>query len=304
MSVAAGIDLGGTKIEVQLFDGEWKISHRNRVPTPKDYPALVQAMADQIRWADDNAGQAVPVGVGAAGLLHPDTGLALTANLAASNKPFKRDIETAVGRQITYVNDCRAMALSEAIFGIGKGKRTVVALILGTGIGGGIAVDGTILQGPTLTGGEFGHTAAPAHLVSKYNLPVVQCGCGRMGCTETYIAGPGMSRLAKALTGQEITPPEIAARRSGDMAQVWSVWCEMTAELLHTLTMTVDPDMIVLGGGLSQIDGVVDDLSTAALRAQIGNFGTAKLVLAEGGDTSGARGAAYAAWQNHEAQNG
>ena len=302
--IAAGIDLGGTKIEVQVFDDDWSVAQRHRVLTPADYEPLVAAIADQIRWADDKVGQAVPIGVGAAGLLHPDTGLALTANLAASNKPFKRDIETAIGRQITYVNDCRAMALSEAIFGIGKGKRTVVALILGTGIGGGIAVDGTILQGPTLTGGEFGHTAAPAHLVARYDLPVVQCGCGRMGCTETYIAGPGMNRLAKALTGQDITPPDIAARRTGDMAQVWSVWCEMTAELLHTLTMTVDPDLIVLGGGLSRIEGVVDDLSNAALRAQIGTFGTAKLALAEGGDTSGARGAAYAAWQAERTENG
>lgn len=301
--IAAGIDLGGTKIEVQLFDDDWAVAHRHRVPTPSDYDDLVAAIADQVRWADDIAGAAVPVGVGAAGLLHPVTGLALTANLPASGKPFQRDIEAAIGRPITYVNDCRAMALSEAIFGVGQGQRTVVALILGTGIGGGIAVDGTILQGPTMTGGEFGHTAAPAHLVAKYNLPVVTCGCGRPGCTETYIAGPGMQRLAKALTGKDIDPPQIAARRHGDMMQVWSVWCEMTAELLHTLTMMVDPDLIVLGGGLSQIDGVVDDLTAAALRAQIGDFGAAKLVLAQGGDTSGARGAAYAAWQAKEQQD-
>ncbi|WP_371168966.1 ROK family protein [Aliiroseovarius sp. 2305UL8-7] len=294
---AAGIDLGGTKIEVQLFDNDWKIIARNRVPTPNDYDQLVRAIADQIRWADDKAGGSVPIGVGAAGLLHPETGLALTANLVASGRPLKKDIEDAISRPITYVNDCRALALSEAIFGVGQGLRTVVALILGTGIGGGIAVDGTILQGPTVTGGEFGHTAAPAHLVQKYNLPVVTCGCGRQGCVETYVAGPGMVRLAKALTGKDVTPPEIAARKSGDMAQVWAVWCEFAAELLHNLTLTVDPDVIILGGGLSQIDGIVDDLTNAAANAQIGDYGTAKLILAEGGDTSGGRGAAYAAWQ-------
>lgn len=302
--IATGIDLGGTKIEVQLFGDDWAVAHRQRVPTPSDYDELVTTIADQIRWTDEIAGRAVPVGIGAAGLLHPVTGLALTANLPASGKPFQRDIEAAIGRPITYVNDCRAMALSEAVFGVGRGQRTVVALILGTGIGGGIAVDGTILQGPTMTGGEFGHTAAPAHLVAKYKLPVVTCGCGRPGCTETYIAGPGMSRLAKALTGEDIDPPRIAARRTGDMAQVWTVWCEMAAELLHTLTMMVDPDLIVLGGGLSQIDGVVDDLTAAAERTQIGDFGTAKLVLAQGGDTSGARGAAYAAWQAEGSQDG
>lgn len=292
---AVGIDLGGTKIETQVFGDDWQVIARNRVATPRDYDGLVAAVAGQIAWADQQTGAPAPVGIGAAGLVNPVTGLALTANLVASGKPFPADIAKAAGRTVTYVNDCRALALSEAVFGAGKGHRTVMSLIMGTGIGGGIAVDGAILQGPTRTGGEFGHTAAPAHLVAKYDLPVVQCGCGRMGCCETYIAGPGLGRIARTLTGRDLTSQEIAAARHTEFAPVWQAWCELVADLLRTLILTVDPDIVVLGGGLSQIDKVVDDLTVATQTAQIGDFSIPPIVLAQGGDTSGARGAALAA---------
>lgn len=297
---AVGIDLGGTKIETQVFDDAWSVVARRRHETPKDYPDLVRVMAEQIAWAEEQAKASVPVGIGAAGLVNPVTGLALTANLAATGHPFPADIAKAAGRNITYVNDCRALALSEAMFGQGKGHRTVMSLILGTGVGGGICVDGRILQGPTMTGGEFGHTSAPAHLVSKHGLPVIQCGCGRMGCIETYIAGPGLSRLARHVAGQDLTPPQIAAERDGSLAEVWQIWCALTADLLHTLTMAADPDIIVLGGGLTRIDGLADDLSLAMADAQLSGFATPPLALAQGGDASGARGAAYAAWQEAE----
>ena len=296
---AIGIDLGGTKMEAQVFDDAWSVAARRRRDTPKDYAELVTELADLIRWADAQTSGTVPVGIGAAGLVNPKTGLALTANLVATGQPFPADIARTVERPVTYVNDCRALALSEAIFGQGKGRRTVMALILGTGVGGGIAVDGSILQGPTHTGGEFGHTSAPAHLVAKHDLPIWRCGCGRMGCIETYIAGPGLARLAKHILGTDLTTVEIAARRNIDTGPVWQVWCDFGADLLHSLTLTADPDLIVLGGGLTHIEGLVDDLSATARRAQIGDFAVPEIVLAQGGDTSGARGAAYAAWQAH-----
>lgn len=294
---AAGIDLGGTKIEVQVFDDDWQVAVRHRVSTPTDYGDLVRAIADQIAWADNQAGTTIPVGIGAAGLLNPATGHVLTANLCASGKPLPSDIAKTVGRPVAYLNDCRALALSEAVFGVGRGHHTVMALILGTGIGGGVAIGREILHGPTRTGGEFGHTAASAQLVAQYRLPIVPCGCGRMGCVETYISGPGMTRIAKAMTGQDVAPPHIAAARNGNMAEVWSAWCALTGDLLRNLILTVDPDVIVLGGGLSQIDEVATALYDAAKLAQIGDFDVPAIVLAEGGDTSGARGAAYAAWQ-------
>jgi N-acetylglucosamine kinase len=296
---AIGIDLGGTKMEAQVFDDAWSVAVRRRRDTPKDYADLVTELADLIRWADAQTSGTVPVGIGAAGLVNPKTGLALTANLVATGQLFPADIACTIGRPVTYMNDCRALALSEAIFGQGKGRRTVMALILGTGVGGGIAVDGAILQGPTHTGGEFGHTSAPAHLVAKHDLPIWRCGCGRMGCIETYIAGPGLVRLAKHILGTDLTTVEIAARRNIDTGPVWQVWCDFSADLLHSLTLTADPDLIVLGGGLTHIDRLVEDLSAAARRAQIGDFAVPEIVLAQGGETSGARGAAYAAWQAH-----
>ena len=296
---AIGIDLGGTKMEAQVFDDAWSVAVRRRLDTPKDYAGLVTELADLIRWADAQTSGTVPVGIGAAGLVNPKTGLALTANLVATGQLFPADIACTIGRPVTYMNDCRALALSEAIFGQGKGRRTVMALILGTGVGGGIAVDGAILQGPTHTGGEFGHTSAPAHLVAKHDLPIWRCGCGRMGCIETYIAGPGLVRLAKHILGTDLTTVEIAARRNIDTGPVWQVWCDFSADLLHSLTLTADPDLIVLGGGLTHIDRLVEDLSAAARRAQIGDFAVPEIVLAQGGETSGARGAAYAAWQAH-----
>ncbi len=293
----AGLDIGGTKIEVQVFDADWAECTKRRVPTPKGYNDLVAAVADQIAWAEAEAGPLAAVGVGAAGLVNPQTGLALTANLPASDRPFPADIEAASGRKITYVNDCRALALSEAVFGVGQGHRVVMALIIGTGIGGGIAVNGGLLPGPTATGGEFGHIAAPAHVVAEQGLPVFDCGCGRKGCIETYVAGPGLARLGQHMLGREMTAPEIAEGRRGETRAVWTLWCQLAAEMIHGLTLTVDPDVIVLGGGLSSVPGVVDDLMAAAQAAQIRGFGAAPVVLAQGGDASGARGAAYAAWK-------
>lgn len=293
----AGIDIGGTKIEVQLFDDNWTEIARHRTETPKDYPGLVAAVVAQIKWAEEAAGELAAVGIGSAGLVNPATGLALTANLSASDQPFPTDIARGAGRAITYVNDCRALALSEAVFGAGQGKRTVMALIIGTGVGGGIAVNQTLLRGPTATGGEFGHQAAPAHIIVAHDLPIFACGCGRKGCIETYVSGPGLQRLAAHITGLTLTVPEIAARRDGDMRDAWSVWRQCAAELIHSLTLTVDPDVIVLGGGLSVIPGIVPELVESAKASQIAGFATPPIVLAQGGDASGARGAAYAAYQ-------
>lgn len=294
--IAAGIDLGGTKIEAQVFAPDWTCADRRRIDTPRDYPALVAAMADQIAWITARGGE-IPVGISAAGLVNPRTGHAFTANLPATGHPFPADIARAAGRPVTYVNDCRALTLSEAIFGAARGLSPVAGLILGTGIGGGVAIDGRLVPGPAMVGGEFGHFAAPAHVVAAHDLPVHRCGCGRMGCTETYIAGPGLTRLCAHLTGKALTPPEIAAQKDHDpaIARVWALWAELTAELLLTLTFVIDPAAIVLGGGLSKIPGVDRDLAAALTRAQLPGFAIPRILIAEAGDASGARGAAHAA---------
>lgn len=293
---AAGIDLGGTKSEVQLFDADWQCVERRRDPTPTTYDGLVMLLAEQVRWSQAQAGGSIPVGLGAAGLVYPD-GTSFTANLPVKGQPLLADLERASGQAVTYVNDCRALALSEAIYGAGRGHTTVMALILGTGVGGGIVHAGKLYEGPAGTGGEFGHMPASAAIALEHDLPLRTCGCGRRGCAETYVAGPGMTALAQHMTGEMLSPETIAARKDTDaaVAKVWAVWRSMTAEMLLTLVQVADPDMIVLGGGLSRIPNLCDELSAALAEVQIEGFGGPKIALAEGGDASGARGAAMAA---------
>lgn len=295
--IAAGIDLGGTKIEAQVFAPDWSLSTRRRIETPRDYPSLVSAMAETVAWIKTQA-PGLPIGVSAAGLINGATGLALTANLPATGRPFPADLAAATGRPIRFVNDCRALTLSEAVFGAARGLSPAVGLILGTGIGGGVAVDGRLIPGPSGVGGEFGHFPLSAVPVAQHNLPVLRCGCGRMGCTETYLSGPGLSRLAR-LKHRDLTPPQIAEGRKTDpvLAETWDIWLSLLTDLLITLTMTIDPACIVLGGGLSQAPGLLEDLRPRLAAAQLSGFAVPDLRLAEGGDASGARGAAWAAWK-------
>ena len=300
--LAAGIDLGGTKIEAQVFGPDWRVQSRRRTQTPRTYPELVSVMAETVAWIDAQAPR-LPIGVSSAGLINPATGLALTANLPATGHPFPADLQTATRRQVRFVNDCRALTLSEAVFGAAKNVSPAVGLILGTGIGGGIAINGHLIEGPSATGGEFGHFPLSAVPVTKHNLPIIACGCGRTGCTETLIAGPGLSRIVLVKTARTLTPPQIAEARQTDpaIAECWSIWLDLLTDLLITLTLTIDPACIVLGGGLSQIEGLLDDLRPRLAAAQLPGFSVPDLRLAEGGDASGARGAAWAAWSD---QNG
>ncbi len=301
--IAAGIDAGGTKFETQLFNEDWQVVDSKRISTPTDYNELVATIAEQISWIDSLVGKTIPVGIGFPGLIDRNTGLAMSSNLPATGQPLPKDINAAAGRKITFVNDCRALALSEAVFGYGQGHRTVLSLIFGTGIGGGITVDGVLWAGPKDVAGEFGHSPLAAHLVQEFDLPLIRCGCGRMGCVETLISGPGLTRLATALTGMQLSPPELTKLRTTDpdAQRVWNIWCKITAELLHSLILTIDPDVIILGGGLSKIEGIATDLQAALYDIQLATLSNTQILCAQGGDASGARGAALAAF--HEAHH-
>jgi predicted NBD/HSP70 family sugar kinase len=294
----AGLDIGGTKIELQLFAADWSRIARHRAPTPRDYEGVIEAIAGLVDLADRAMGP-VPVGISAAGLVDPRTGLALTANLPATGRPFPADIAARIGRPVTFINDCRAMALSEAHLGAARGASRVLGLVLGTGVGAGFVRDGVAESGATGIAGEVGHIALPAHLVQRHGLPVLRCGCGRMACHETLVSGPGLARIAFHLTGRNLTAPQIVAARGTDaeLARVWSVWCELMAELLVAITVTLDPDVIVLGGGLSGVAGLCEDLTKAMGQAHIPGLALPRLAVAEGGDATGARGAALAALQ-------
>ncbi|MGL4236516.1 ROK family protein, partial [Tabrizicola sp.] len=213
MIIAGGIDLGGTKIEAQLFDEDWRLTTRHRWPTPPDYPALVQAMAQAIHWCETHA-KPLPIGISAAGLVNPATGLALTSNLPATGHPFPADIATAAGRPTAWINDCRALTLSEATLGAAKGADPAVGLILGTGVAGGVVTKGALLPSPAQVGGEFGHFPLAAAPMQTHGLPILKCGCGRTGCTETYLSAPGLARITSLVSGQVHTPEAIVAGRS------------------------------------------------------------------------------------------
>jgi predicted NBD/HSP70 family sugar kinase len=292
--ISAGIDLGGTKIEAQVFAPDWSLASRQRWPTPKDYPALVAAMADAIRWCETQGGTDLPVGISAAGLVNPATGLALTSNLPATGRPFPADIARTAGRRIAWINDCRALTLSEASLGAAKGADPAVGLILGTGVAGGVVTGGRLLPSPAATGGEFGHFPLAAPPVLAHKLPILTCGCGRLGCTETYLSAPGLARIAAHLTGQSHAPETIVAGRATTpaFAMAWEIWLDLATEFLMTLCLTIDPQVIVIGGGLSRAPGLTDDLTRRLTEAALGGFPIPAIRLAEGGDASGARGAA------------
>ena len=294
--IAAGIDLGGTKIEAQVFAPDWSLTARNRWPTPKDYPALVQALVEAIHWCETYG--PAPIGISAAGLINPKTGLALTSNLAATGKPFPAHVATAAGRPIAWINDCRALTLSEAMLGAAKGADPAVGLILGTGVAGGVVTGGRLLPSPAATGGEFGHFPLAAGPMVAHNLPTLSCGCGRLACTETYLSAPGLARIATHLTGARHAPETIVADRATTpaFALAWEIWLDLATEFLVTLCLTLDPEVIVIGGGLSQAPGLTQDLSARLAGATLTGFPIPAIRLAEGGDASGARGAALHAF--------
>jgi N-acetylglucosamine kinase len=294
MIFAGGIDLGGTKIEVQVFGPDWQLVARHRWPTPPGYDHLVTAMADAVHWCEAQGHKGLPVGIAAAGLVNPATGFALTSNLPATGRPFPADIAAAADRPIAWINDCRALALSEATLGAARGADPAVALILGTGVAGGVVSKGALLPSPAQVGGEFGHFPLAAAPVVAHGLPVPACGCGRIGCAETYLSAPGLARIAAHLTGQGHNPEAIVAGRATTpaFARAWDIWLDLATDFLVTLCFTIDPEVIVLGGGLSRAPGLTDDLTTRLSQATLAGFPIPAIRLAQGGDASGARGAA------------
>jgi N-acetylglucosamine kinase len=296
--ISAGIDLGGTKIEAQVFREDWTLFARQRWPTPPTYPALVSALVDAIRWCE-SLGETLPIGISAAGLINPATGMALTSNLPATGQAFPADLARAAGRPIPWINDCRALTLSEATLGAARGADPAVGLILGTGVAGGVVTGGRLLPSPAATGGEFGHFPLAAAPMLAHGLALLPCGCGRTGCVETYLSAPGLARIATHLTGDSHAPETITAGRSFTpaFARAWEIWLDLATEFLVTLSMTIDPQVIVLGGGLSRTPGLTDDLTRRLTGATLNGFPNPAIRLAEGGDASGARGAALHALQ-------
>lgn len=302
---AGGIDLGGTKIEATAFDEAWAVAETKRIPTPQDsYENLVEALCEMVVWLEDVSGsKGLPVGVGIPGFHSKRTGKFLTANLLASGRTVHQDIIDKLGRAVTFENDCNCFALSEAILGAGRSYSSVFGLILGTGVGGGYCSNGAMISGLNGAAGEYGHLGISYTALKELGLDGLQCGCGRTGCYETYLAGPGMSRLAKHVTGNAVDAQTITtAAAAGDpqMQEVMRMWSRIAAELVAALQCTVDPDCIVLGGGLSKIPNIDRIIAQALPGVLLDQTEPPEILIAQFGDSSGTRGAALAATQNVE----
>jgi predicted NBD/HSP70 family sugar kinase len=289
------MDVGGTKIESGLFDETFRPLERRRIETAcATYDELLDCIVGESRWLDDRAGRPVDLGIGLPGLVDHATGRALTSNLPATGRPLREDLVARLGRSVAMANDCKCFALSEANGGAGEGAATVLGLILGTGVGGGVARHGRLVLGHNDLPGELGHLGIPAQCVAEWGLPVLPCGCGRVGCYETLVSGPGMVRLAGRHGGAGRSPPEIARlAQAGDegMAATMREWLGLLAELIHTAQCTIDMDCVVLGGGLSRIPAVAQMLAETYGARRIAGRET-RFAAARFGDASGTRGAA------------
>lgn len=300
MAYAGGIDVGGTKIEAKLFARDWQELDSRRIATPTDsYENLLAAIEDQYRWLDTISGDVdLPVGVGVPGLVDRATGHMVIANLPVKDQNLRDDLIARVNLPIPFVNDCRAFTLSESKLGAGRGHCVVLGLVLGTGVAGGLTVNAELIHGKNGAAGEFGHNPIPATIVEKFGLPTLTCGCGLQGCYESLISGPGMSRMANSLFNLSVTSSEIAngaARGDKKLEQIMKIWTEITCTMIRTIILIADPDCIVIGGGLSNIPGICERLTAELPNGLLAGIQAPLIQLAQGGDSSGVRGAAMVA---------
>ena len=295
MSAALGIDLGGTKIEAAVLDAAGAVHWRERVPTPAgDYAATLQAVAGLVQRARAATGTDPSIGIGHPGALTP-AGRVKNANSTWLNgRPFDRDLSAALGRLVRLQNDANCLAVSEATDGAGKGEHVVFAVIVGTGVGGGIAIDGVPLTGLNAIAGEWGHNPLPWPTVAE--LPGPDCYCGKQGCVETWLSGPGMASDHLRATGQRLQAAEIgnAAEAGNPEAQTTLArWRERLARSLAVVINILDPDVVVVGGGLSQLNGFYEPLPELLSRWCFSDGVSTPVRPALHGDASGVRGAAW-----------
>ncbi len=301
--IRIGVDLGGTKIEAAALDRQGSIVLRRRIATPAgDYGAAVAAIRTLVLELEARLGARCPVGVGIPGALSPATGLVKNANSTCLiGHPFDRDLAAALERPVRLANDADCFALSEAVDGAAAGMQSVFGAILGTGVGGGVVVRGRLLCGPNAIAGEWGHSPLP--WPSDDERPGALCYCGKRGCIETFLSGPGLARDHANAAAEPLAPTEIAARaQAGDGAAEATLrrYEDRLARALATVINLIDPHVIVLGGGLGQIARLYQNVPRLWAAYVFSDTVTTKLVPPRFGDSSGVRGAAWL-WRPDEA---
>jgi len=293
--IRIGVDLGGTKMEIAALDESGAELLRRRAPAPRgSYAEAIEAIAQFVLEAEREAGARGTVGIGTPGAVSRGSGVLKNAYASALNgKPVKPDLERLLGREVRFANDANCFALSEAIDGAAKGAQLVFGVILGTGVGGGVVADGRAIEGVNSIAGEWGHNALPWPTPGE--LPGPRCACGRDGCIEAFLSGPGLARDHLLATGEARAPADIAARaESGDRGCALTLdrYEERLARALASVINLLDPEVIVLGGGLSRIGRLVRNVPARWTRHVYSDSVVTRLVKAAHGDASGVRGAA------------
>ncbi len=291
-----GIDIGGTKIEAAALARDGTIRLRRRIATPQgDYAGILASVKALIEEVEAELGPAASVGVAHPGTVSPRTGLVKNANSTCLiGRPLDRDLAAALGRPVRLANDANCFALSEATDGAAQGAEAAFGVILGTGVGGGIVVAGRLLIGVNAIAGEWGHSPLPWPRDDERPGPL--CYCGQHGCIETFLSGPGLARDHRAITGEDAEPRRIAMRAAqGDPAagRTLERYLDRLARSLATVINLLDPEIIVLGGGLGQIDAIYRAVPRLWGAYAFSDSVATKLVPPRWGDASGARGAAW-----------
>ncbi len=291
-----GIDLGGTKIEGVVVAADHRIPARRRIATPRDdYAAILASIRELVCGLESDVGRSCSVGVGMPGILSPYSGLVKNSNTIVLNgKSIDRDLAALLDRDLRFENDANCFALSEALDGAARGQSVVFGVIIGTGTGGGIVIDRKILRGANAIAGEWGHNPLPWAKAGEVEGP--DCYCGKRGCLETFLSGSGLSRAFSAQGLGGIDAREIAARADAGEARASAaiaIYADRLARGLSSVINVVDPDVIVLGGGLSNI-ALLYDLVPPLLRKYVfSDQVRTRVVPARYGDSSGVRGAAW-----------
>lgn len=289
-----GIDLGGTKIESIVIDDSGTIIRRNRIPTPRGcYEEILGGIQDLIIHMDPD--KIATIGIGTPGSLSPHTSVLRGSNTTELNgQDLLGDLQKLLDRPIRIANDANCFTLSEAIDGAGHSYQSVFGVIMGTGTGGGLVINKQLIAGHNLIAGEWGHNPLPWLTPSEY--PGRQCYCGKKGCIETFLSGPGLTATYQALTGKALGPEQILEQdRQGESSaqQALHLYYDQMARALATIINTFDPPAIVLGGGLSNIQQLYKEVPHRLAQYCFTGEVTTQILQAQHGDSSGVRGAAW-----------
>lgn len=296
-----GIDLGGTKIEIIALAKGNKEVYRKRLPTPQNaYYDTLNAITTLVDEAESRLAVTGTVGIGIPGTLSPDNGRVKNANsVCLIGQNLQQDLEARLLREVRIANDADCFILSEASDGSAAPYNTAFGVILGTGVGGGISINKTLLSGPNAIAGEWGHNPLP--WPNKHDLPLPPCYCGKQGCIETFLSGPGFKQSYLSLGGENLSPSEIIARLDKDSkAEIaFTDYIDRLARSLATVINILDPDVIVLGGGMSNVQEIYPQVEKVWSSYVFSDKVNTQLVKALHGDSSGVRGAAWL-WHENE----